>query len=136
MNSKPHDSNKLGLELRSECWEARVCMRVEKSREARVCLILYGFVWEFSQLSRPGQTKQQLYESWWELTSDSSHESFLNFQVLFKREQELHESWWELTSKSLDESFPVYFPPPIKGAWRLTDIIREKEMSVSTKFSG
>ena len=29
----------------------------------------------------------------WELTSESLHESFINFHVLVKREQELHESW-------------------------------------------
>jgi hypothetical protein len=46
-----------------------------------------------------------LHESWWELRSDSLHESFLNSHALFKREQELHESWWELRSESLHESF-------------------------------
>jgi hypothetical protein len=56
------------------------------------------FPWEFSQLSCPGQIKreQKLHESWWELRSQSLHESFLNSHALVKREQELHESWWEL----------------------------------------
>jgi hypothetical protein len=62
-------------------------MRVEK-RE---------FAWEFSQLSCPAvKREQELYESWWELRSESLHERFLNSPAV-KREQELHESWWELT---------------------------------------
>ena len=49
------------------------------------------------------QTKE-LHESWWELTSESLYESFINSHVLVKREQELHESWWELTGESFYES--------------------------------
>ena len=40
--------------------------------------------------SRPGQTRTRVA---WELTSESLHESFVNFHCLIKREQELHESW-------------------------------------------
>ena len=76
-------------------------MRVEK-RE---------FVWEFSQLSCPGQTRMRVDESWqaricmrvfstvmfwsnedeswWELRSESLPESFLNYHVLVKRGWEL-----------------------------------------------
>ena len=79
-------------------WEL---MRVEK-RE---------FVWEFSQLSCPGQTRMRVDESWeakvcmrvfltimswsnegeswWELRSESLYESFLNCHVLVKRGWEL-----------------------------------------------
>ena len=44
-------------------------------------------------------------KSWWELTSESLYESFLNSHVLVKREQELYESWSVLTNESLYESF-------------------------------
>jgi hypothetical protein len=37
--------------------------------------------------------EQELHESWWELRSESLHESFLNSHVQVKREQELNESW-------------------------------------------
>ena len=79
-------------------WEL---MRVEK-RE---------FVWEFSQVSCPGQTRMRVDESWearvcmrvfstvmswsnedeswWELRSESLYESFLNCHVLVKRGWEL-----------------------------------------------
>jgi hypothetical protein len=90
------------------------------------------FAWDFSQLSCPAvKREQELHESWWELASESLHESFLNSHVPVKREQELHEScmrvgkrefaWefsqlscpgqmrtrvaWELRSESLHESF-------------------------------
>ena len=120
-------------------WEL---MRVEK----------WEFVWEFSQLSCPGQTRMKVDESWearvcmrvflilmswsndedeswWELRSESLHESFLNYHILVKRGWELmrvekrefvwvfstimswsngDESWWELRSESLYESFLNY----------------------------
>ena len=83
------------------------------------------FTWEFHQPSLLDQTRTRVA---WELTSESLHESFINFHCLIKREQELHESngkreftWefhqpslldqtrtrvaWELTSESLHESF-------------------------------
>ena len=120
-------------------WEL---MRVEKQE----------FVWEFSQLSCPGQTRMSFDESWearvcmrvfltimswsnedeswWELRSESLHESFRNYYVLVKRGWELmrvevrvcmrvfgtimswsneDESWWELRSESLHESFRNYY---------------------------
>ena len=65
------------------------------------------FAWELSPMFWfvLVQQEQELRESWWELTSDSLYESFLNSYVMVKQEQELHESWWELTSESLYESF-------------------------------
>ena len=45
------------------------------------------FVWEFSQLLCPGQTRTR---DAWELTNDSLYQSFPNSHVLVKREQELH----------------------------------------------
>jgi hypothetical protein len=77
-----------------ESWEARVCMRVfstlmpwsvreqelHESWEARVCMRVVEL------------RSESLYESWWELTSESLHESFLNSHALVKREQELHET--------------------------------------------
>ena len=92
-------------------------MRVEK-RE---------FVWEFSQLSCPGQTRMRVEESWearvcmrvfstimswsneneswWELRSESLYESFLNYHVLVKRGWELmrvekREFAWEFSQLS------------------------------------
>ena len=59
--------------------ENKGCMRVEKQE----------FVWEFSQLPCPGQTRTRVA---WELISKSLHENFLNSHVPVKRE-ELHESW-------------------------------------------
>ena len=50
----------------------------------------WEFTWEFSQLSLLDQTRTRVA---WKLTSESWHESFLNFHCLIKREQELHESW-------------------------------------------
>jgi hypothetical protein len=60
------------------------------------------FAWEFSP---PVKREQELHESWWELRSESLHESFLNSRAPVKRKQELHESWWELRSENLHESF-------------------------------
>jgi hypothetical protein len=54
-----------------ESWEARVCIRV------------------FSTLM-PWSNENK---SWWELRSESWHQSFLNSHALIKQEQELHESW-------------------------------------------
>ena len=121
-----------------ESWEARVCMTVfsalmPRSNENKSCMRVEKrecvwefsqlscpgqtrtivawelmrvekreFAWEFSQLSCPGQTRTRVA---WELRSESLHESFLNSHALVKREQELHESWWELRSESLHESF-------------------------------
>ena len=45
------------------------------------------------------------FNGWWELTSKSLYESFLNSHVLVKQEQKLHESWWQLISKSLYDNF-------------------------------
>jgi hypothetical protein len=59
-------------------------MRVEK----------WEFVWEFSQLSCPGQTRTRV--AWEVMRIESLHESFLNSHAPVKREQELHERWWEL----------------------------------------
>jgi hypothetical protein len=47
------------------------------------------FAWEFSQLSCPSQRKTRVA---WELRSESLYESFLNSHAPIKREQELHES--------------------------------------------
>ena len=77
-------------------WQASVYMRVFStfvawSNENKSCMRVdkREFAWEFCQLSLLDQ------ESWqaWELTSESLHESFVNFHCLIKREQELHESW-------------------------------------------
>ena len=95
-------------------WEL---MRVEKQE----------FAWEFSQLSCPGQTRMRVDESWeasvcmrvfstimswsnedeswWELRSESLHESFLNYHVLVKRGWELmrvekREFAWEFSQLS------------------------------------
>jgi hypothetical protein len=81
-----------------ESWEARVIyMRVFStfiawSNENKSCMRVdkREFTWEFSQLSLLDQTRTRVA---WELTSESLHESFLNFHCLIKREQELHESW-------------------------------------------
>ena len=115
---------KRGWELRSESlhesflnyhvlvkrgWEL---MRVEK-RE---------FLWEFSQLSCPGQTRMRVDESWkarvcmrvfstvmssnedesWrELRNESLYESFLNYHVLVKRGWELRSEFvWEFSQLS------------------------------------
>ena len=48
------------------------------------------FTWEISQHALLDQTRTRVA---WELTSESLHESFLNFHCLIKGEQELHESW-------------------------------------------
>ena len=45
------------------------------------------------------------FNGWWELTSKSLYESFLNSHVLVKQEQKLHESWWQLISESLYDNF-------------------------------
>jgi hypothetical protein len=78
-------------------WHARVYMRVFStfiawSNENKSCMRVEKreFTWEFSQLSLLDQTRTR---GAWELTSESLHESFLNFYCLIKREQELHESW-------------------------------------------
>ena len=78
-------------------WEARVYMRVFStfiawSNENKSCMRVEKreFTWEFSQLSLLDQTRTRVA---WELTSESLHESFLNFHCLIKREQELHGSW-------------------------------------------
>jgi hypothetical protein len=135
-------------------WEeiplARVCMKVfttlvPRSNMNKSCMRVekWEFVWEFSQLSCPGQTRTrvawELHESWegrvcmrdfstlmprskenkscmrvaWELRRESLHESFLNSHAPVKREQELHESWWELRNESLHESF-LYSHAPVK----------------------
>jgi hypothetical protein len=80
-----------------ESWQARVYMRVSStfiawSNENKSCMRVdkREFTWEFSQLSLLDQTTTIVA---WELTSESLHESFLNFHCLIKREQELHESW-------------------------------------------
>jgi hypothetical protein len=73
------------MRVRDESWEARICMRVFSTFVAR------------SNVKR----EQELYESWWELRSESLHESFLNSHAPVKREQELHESWWEFRRKNL-----------------------------------
>ena len=104
-------------------WEL---MRVEK----------WEFVWEFSQLSCPGQTRMRVDESWetrvcmrvfstvmswsnedeswWELRSESLYESFLNYHVLVKRGLELMK--WR--SESLHESFLNYHVL-VKRGWEL-----------------
>jgi hypothetical protein len=46
--------------------------------------------WECSQLSLLDQTRTR---DAWGLSSESLHESFLNFHCLIKREQVLHEGW-------------------------------------------
>ena len=50
-------------------------------------------------------------ESWWELRSESLHESFLNYHILVKR-------GWELTNESLHESFLNYHIL-VKRGWEL-----------------
>ena len=97
--------------------------RVDESLQARVCMRVISTLvswsnenkswWEFTSESLYEsylnsrvlvKREQELRESWWELTSESLYESYLNSRVLVKREQELRESWWELTSESLYES--------------------------------
>jgi hypothetical protein len=86
--------------------EARVCMRVfstlmPRSTRTRVAWELIRvekreFTWEFSQLSCPGQREQKLHESWWELRSESLHESFLNSHALVNENKScmrVDESW-------------------------------------------
>ena len=92
-----------------ESWEARFCMRVFStlmplSNENKSCMRVEkrDFVWEFSQLSCPCQTRTRVA---WELRSEILYESFFNSHASVKREQELHESWWELRSEILYESF-------------------------------
>ena len=62
--------------------EQELHMRVDESGEARV----------FSSLVSWSNEKKVRLDSWWELASESLHESFLNFLVLVKREQELNKS--------------------------------------------
>ena len=94
-----------------ESWQARVYMRVSStfiawSNENKSCMRVdkREFTWEFHQLSLLDQTRTRVA---WELTSESLHESFINFHCLIKREQELHESWqarvitWEFHQLSL-----------------------------------
>ena len=97
-----------------ESSQARVWMRVfstlifwsneKESHErwqARVCIKVFSTLMPLSN-----ENMQELHESWWELTSESLYERFLNSHVLVKREQELlHKNWWELTSESLYKSF-------------------------------
>jgi predicted transcriptional regulator len=80
-----------------ESWQARVYVRVFStfiawSNESKSCMRVdkRELTWEFSQLSLLDQTRARVA---WELTSESLHQSFLNFHCLIKREQELHESW-------------------------------------------
>jgi hypothetical protein len=89
-----------------ESWEAGVCMRVfstpmPRSNENKSCMRVEKreFAWEFSQLPRPIKREQELHESWWELASESLHESVLNSHAPVKREQELHESWMDITAR-------------------------------------
>ena len=103
-------------------WES---MRVEK-RE---------FVWEFSQLSCPGQTRIRDDESWkarvcirvfltimswsnedesWELRSEVCMRVFSTIMSWSNKD----ESWWELRSKSLYESFLNYHVL-VKQGWEL-----------------
>ncbi len=114
-----------------ESWQARVYMRVFSTfiawpNENKSCMRVdkREFTWQFSQLSLLDQMRTRVI---WELTSESLHESFLNFHCFIKREQKLHKSWqarvymrvfstfiawsngtrvaWELTGESLHESF-------------------------------
>jgi hypothetical protein len=102
-----------------ESWEARVFMRVfstlmPRSNENKSYMRVDESWWElrseslhesFLNTHAPVKREQELHESWWELRSESLHESFLNSRAPVKREQELHDSWWELRSESLHESF-------------------------------
>jgi hypothetical protein len=117
-----------------ETWEARVCMRIfstlmPRSKENKSCMRVEKreFVWEFSQLSCPGQTRTRVA---WELRSESLHENFLNPHALVKREQELHESWVDITAShqslnqlKVDES-----------RWELT-VKRERELQLLSTFT-
>ena len=67
------------------------CIRVDESWRASL--------WEFFQISCPGQTRTRVA---WELTNESLYESFLNSHVLAKREQELQ---YMRVDKELCESF-------------------------------
>jgi hypothetical protein len=96
-------------ESSDESWEAS-CMRVfstlmshtpVKRREQELHGVVMRverreFVWKFSQLSCPGQTRTRV--AWelviYELRSENLHaESILNTHAPVKRKQELHESW-------------------------------------------
>ena len=66
-------------------------LTADKSWQARVCMRVFSTLMSWSNENK----------SWWELTSESLYESFLNSitsHILVKREQELHESWWEFSS--------------------------------------
>jgi hypothetical protein len=105
----PRSNENKSCMIVDESWEARVRMRVfstlmpRSNRRTRVAWELMRvekreFAWEFSQLSCPGQTgEQELHESWWELRSESSHESFLNSHAPVKPENKscmrVDESW-------------------------------------------
>ena len=70
-------------------------MRVDESWEARVCMRVFSTI--ISWLNED--------ESWWELRSDSLHESFLNYYVQVKRGWELmrvekREFAWEFSQLS------------------------------------
>ena len=83
------DENKSCMRV-DKSWQARVRMRVFStlmswSNENKSCMRVdkWEFVWEFSQLSCPGQTRTRVaWYSWWELRSESLYGSFLNSRVL------------------------------------------------------
>ena len=92
-----------------ESWQERVYMRVSStfiawSNENKTCMRVdkREFTWEFRQLSLLDQTRTRVA---WGLTSESLHESFINFHCLIKREQELHEGWQERVYMRVSSTF-------------------------------
>jgi hypothetical protein len=107
-----------------ESWQARVYKRVFStfiawSNENKSCMRVEKreFTWEFSQLSLLDQTRTRVA---WELRSESSHESFLNFHCLIKQEKkccmrvEKREFTWEFSQYSLLDQTRT------RVAWELT----------------
>ena len=79
-----------------ESWQTKVYMRVSStlmswSNENKSCMRVDKrvFTWEFHQLSCPGQTRTRVA---WELTSESLHESFINWWRTWRKWRKVRRS--------------------------------------------
>jgi hypothetical protein len=126
-------------ELHESWWELRVCMRVfstlmSRSNENKSCMRVdesWEFVWEFSQLSCPGQTRTRV--AWELMRVESLHESFLNSRVPVKREQELHESWEARVCMRVF-STPCPSQTRTRVTWKLSSKFENSQRKLSSKF--
>ena len=82
------------LNSHSRSSENKSWMRVDESWQARVCMRSRVFS---TLMHVPVKREQELHESWWELRSESLHESFLNSYVRRSSENKscmrVDESW-------------------------------------------